>query len=91
MNDTKNSWENRQTEKQFGDKLNQATDCKNKTEQTADKMKNGVENAADRMGNTARKVGDNIKQGAEKTADKIGQAVDEAETRRLVSASAERS
>ena len=39
MNDTKNSWENRQTEKQFGDKLNQATDCKNKTEQTADKMK----------------------------------------------------
>ena len=37
MNDTKNSWENRQTEKQFGDKLNQATDCKNKTEQTADK------------------------------------------------------
>ena len=22
MNDTKNSWENRQTEKQFGDKLN---------------------------------------------------------------------
>lgn len=76
MNDTKNNWENKQTEKLFGDKLDQATDCKNKTEKTADKVKTGVENAAGRMGDTARKAGENIKQGAEKAADKIGQAVD---------------
>ncbi|MDE5624081.1 MAG: hypothetical protein K2I62_05670 [Alistipes sp.] len=81
MNDTKNNWENRQTEQQFGDKIDRSTDCKNKTEKTVDTVKNGVENAAHRVGDTARKAGDSIKQGAEKAADKIGQAADKATDR----------
>ncbi len=77
MNDTKNSWENRQTEKQFGEKLDKATDCDtNKTGKGIDTIKNGVQNTAQRIGETGRKVGDSIKQGAEKVADKIDHAVD---------------
>lgn len=77
MNDMKNNgWDNQQTEKQFGDKINQNADNKNKTEKTVEAVKNGAENAAARVGEAGRKMGDDFHHGAEKAADKIGQAAD---------------
>lgn len=82
MNDTKNSWENRQTEDLLAGKIDQATDCAGKTaEKSADTMKNGVKQTTERIGEMGRKAGEAVRDGAAKAADKVGNAIDSAADR----------
>lgn len=67
MDNTKNGWENRQTE--------------NKTDKAVNAVKKGAERTGERLHEAGQKAGDKIKQGADKASDKINQVVDSAADR----------
>ncbi len=70
-NDTKNNWENRQTEELLAGKIDRSTDCAAKpAEKAVNAVKNGVKQTVD-----------TLRDGAIKATEKVGNAIDTAADR----------